>query len=104
MELIETKGFDLLGKEERELAKNILEEYHPKIQRQIKNSLVIKAQLREYKKDSKEKKYSFHIEAIFAGKVISAQAYGLDLSKAIHQAMKKIESEIEKKYKVSEQK
>lgn len=103
MASIETRGLDLLSKEEKAKTKMILNEYYSKIKRLIKNDLTLKIDLKEYKKDGKGKKYSISAEAFLPGKIFNSEAWSWDLERAIHKAMKMIETEIEHKYHVSEQ-
>jgi ribosome-associated translation inhibitor RaiA len=100
---IEIIGVKLLTEKQKEIADIILNEYHKKIQRLIKNPLLLKVHIKEYDKDGKKSKYSINTEAIFAGKMIESSSWDYDFARAIHKAMKKIESEMEKKFKVSKQ-
>ncbi len=100
---IETTGLDLLGKDEKGKVKMLLNEYYSKIQRLIKNDLTLKIDLKEYKKEGKAKKYVINTEAILSGKIFNSEGWSWDLERAVHRAMKKIETEIEHKYHVSEQ-
>jgi len=103
MEKIEVIGINTLTEEEKEIAKRLLNEYISKMERLVKNDVLIKMHVKEYKKDSKEKKYSLHFEIIFSGKMINSDAWGYDLAKTIHKAMKKAETEAEHQFHSSEQ-
>jgi len=100
---IEIINIKILNEKDREIAGKLLEEYHKKIQRLIKNPLLLKVHVKEYDKDGKKSKYSLNTEAVFAGKMIESSSWDYDFARAIHKGMKKIESEIEKKFKVSRQ-
>lgn len=104
MEKIEVVGINNLTEEEKKIANNLLKEYIPKIERLVKNDILIKMHVKEYKKDGKGKKYSLHFEVIFSGTMLHSDAWDYDLSRTIHKAMKKIESEAEHKFHSSEQK
>ena len=99
MEKIEKEGFEILDKEEKKILDEIFDDYFPKIQRLIKKDLALKFQLRMHEK-KKSKKYSIHVEAIYPGKIITAQAHDYDLAKTAHKAMKKLEEEIRHKFKI----
>jgi len=103
MEKIEVIGIDNLTEEEKNTANNLLKGYIPKIERLVKNNILIKMHVKEHKKDGKGKKYSLHFEVIFAGKMLNSDAWDYDLSRTIHKAMKKIETEAEHKFHSSEQ-
>lgn len=94
---------ELLNDKEKEITDNLLEEYHQKIQRLVKNPLSLKVHLKEYDKDGKKKKYSLNAEAIFSGKMLNSSSWDYDLARAIHKLMIKLGNEIEKKFRVSEQ-
>jgi len=100
---VEITNVEILDGKERETADRLIDEYYSKIQRMIKNDLLLKVHFKEYDKDGKKKKYSINAEAIFSGKMISSSSWDWDLARAIHKSMKKIENEIEKKFHTSEQ-
>lgn len=104
MEKIEVIGINNLTDEEKKITNTLLKEYISKIERIVKNDILIKMHVKEYKKDGKGKKYSLHFEVIFAGKMINSNAWDYDLSRTIHKAMKKIEIEAEHTFHSSEQK
>ena len=100
---IEIINVKILTEKDKKIADTLLEEYHKKIQRLIKSSLRLKMHVKEYDKDGKKSKYSINTEAIFAGKMIESSSWDYDFARAIHKGMKKIENEMEKKFKVSRQ-
>ena len=61
----EREGFNILSKEEKEMLNKIFEEGFQKIERLLKNSTVLKLQLRMHEK-KKGKKYSIHISKLQA--------------------------------------
>ena len=97
---LEKEGFDILGMEERNMLDELFESYFPKIKRLIKNNLTLKLQLRMHEK-KKGKKYSIHVEAIYPGRIITAQAHDYDLERTAHKAMKRLDEEIRHKFKIS---
>lgn len=104
MERIEIINIESLNEKERGIADSLLNEYYSKIQRMIKSPLRLKINIKNYDKDGKKVKYSINAEAIFSGKMVNSSAWDYDFARAIHKTMKKIESEIEHKFRVSEQK
>ena len=100
---IEIIGTKILTEKDKKIAEKLLEEYHKKIQRLIKNQLLLKLHIKEYDKDGKKSKYSINTEAIFAGKMLESSSSDYDFARAIHKGMTKLESEMEKKFKVSRQ-
>ncbi len=103
MEPIEIKGIDILTEEEKRLANKLLNEYYPKIQRQIKNIISLKVHIKEYKKEGRRKKYSINIKIINSTDVFEANADDWDFARTMHKILKKIENEIENRLHSSEQ-
>lgn len=100
---IEIINIEILDEKEKKIADKLLGEYHKKIQRLVKNPLSLKIHIKEYDRDGKKSKYSLNAEAIFSGRMIESSDWDYDFARAIHKAMKKLENEVEKKFKVSEQ-
>ena len=96
---IEITHEEILTEEEREIAKKLLNEYYPKIQRMTKTPIKIKIDIKEYDKEGKNKKYSINSQVIFSGKMLSSSSWDWDLARAIHKAMIKLENEAEHKWK-----
>lgn len=104
MENIEVINLGILNEKEKAIADKLFNEYYSKIQRLVKTPLSLRIDIKEYKKEGKGKKFSLNAEAVFSGgKLISSSAWDWNLAKAIHKLMKKIENEIEKKFKISRQ-
>ena len=103
MKPIEIKGIDILTEEEKKLSDKLLNEYFPKIQRQIKNIIVLKVHIKEYEKEGKRKKYSINIKVINSTDVFEANAHDWDFARTMHKVLKKIENEIEDRFHPSEQ-
>ena len=100
---IEITNIQLLDEKEREIANRLFNEYHSKIERMIKNPLLLKISIKNYKKAGEKVKYSLNAEAVFAGeKVISSSAWDWDLTRTIHKLMIKIENEIEHKFHIED--
>ncbi|OGJ15916.1 hypothetical protein A3K74_02345 [Candidatus Pacearchaeota archaeon RBG_13_33_26] len=99
MENLEVVNIEILNEEEKAIANKLFNEYYPRIQRLVKSPLSLKIHFKEYDKEGKKKKYSINAEAIFSGgKVISSDSWSWDFARAIHKAMKKLETEIEHKF------
>ncbi len=103
MENIEFKGREILNDEENKTADKLFAEYYPKIQRKIKNMQLLKVHIKEYKKEGKGKKYSINVSIIAPTRSIKANASDWDFARTVHKVLKKIESEIESMFYVSDQ-
>ena len=101
MDEIQVKGIHLLDEAERIMADELIKEHYAKIQREFKGISSLIIQFKEYKKESKRKKYSVNVKAIAPGNMFESEVADWDLAKTIHKAMNKIKSEIEHKLHVS---
>jgi hypothetical protein len=104
MEEVEIVSGKMLTDEEKNLVNHLAKEYSLKIKRIVKNQVLLKIHFKEYNKEGKRKKYSLHVEAVFAGRVLNSNSWDYDLARAIHKSMKKIESGAEHTFHSSEQK
>lgn len=92
---IEIIGSEILSEEEKSITNKIINEYIPRFEREIKNPIKLKLDIKEYDKDGKKKKYSINSQIIFSGKVFVSDSWDWNLAKAINKAMTKIETELE---------
>lgn len=102
MEPIEINGIELLNDEEKKIANKLLNEYYPKIQRQIKNKTSLRAYFKKYDKEGREK-YSIDIDVVAPGKIFQTKAFDWTLAKALHKVLNKMMNKIEHTLHASEQ-
>lgn len=105
-EPIQIKGIDVLNVQEKLRANQLINEYYPKIQRMLKNVTSVFIDFKEYEKagkKSKKKKYSINVKVMAPTQIFESNASDWDFARTIHKAMNKVENEIEKKLRVSEQ-
>ena len=102
MEEIVIENIEILTPEEKEISEKILAEYHKKLKRLIKDSPTLKVHIKEYKTDGKGKKFSINTELSFSGKKMKSESVDWDLTRALHKAMVKLQTELEHKLHVSE--
>jgi ribosome-associated translation inhibitor RaiA len=102
MEEVIIENIEILTPEEKEASEKILEEYHKKIKRLIKDSPKLKVHIKEYKTDGKGKKFSINTELSFSGKKLKSESVDWDLTRALHKAMIKLQTELEHKLHISE--
>jgi len=104
---LKTTGFDILTEKDKSNFNKILSEHSRRIKNKLKNIEEIKIHLKEYNYEGnikdKNKKYSINLTVSYAGKFLKANSVDWDLSKVFHKVFKKIESEVEKKFKQSNQ-
>jgi len=92
---VEITNAEILTETEKKIVEKLLNEYESKFQREIKTLERLKIEFKEYDKEGKKKKYSINSQIIFSGKIFTSSSWDWDLARAIHKAMKKIETEIE---------
>jgi hypothetical protein len=103
MEEAEIIGLELLSDSEREILMKTLTEEYPKIQRQVKNLVKLKLQIKTYKKDGPKKKYSLNLSIETPNKVIKSSDANWNFAKVLHKVITQAKTEIEHIYRVSEQ-
>jgi len=103
MEPIEINGIGLLNEQEKKKANKLLNEYYPKIQRQIKNTTSLRVYIKEYEKKGNRKKYSINIDVVTPAGIFKVKEFDWDFARTLHKVLNKIMSEIEHKLHVSEQ-
>ncbi|MCK9568019.1 hypothetical protein M0R72_03635 [Candidatus Pacearchaeota archaeon] len=102
MKEVVIENIEILTPEEKEIAEKILGEYFKKLKRLIKDSPTLKVYIKEYKTEGKGKKFSLNTELSFSGKKLKSESVDWDLTRALHKAMVKLQTELEHKLHVSE--
>jgi len=102
MEPIEINGIELLNDEERKIANKLLNEYYPKIQRQIKNITSLRAYVKKYDKNGRIK-YSIDVDVVAPGNIFQTKAFDWTLAKTLHKVLNKMMNKIEHTLHSSEQ-
>lgn len=91
-------GLQDLTQEEANLLSVLVEGYKIKIERDIQDfSLVVR--VKKLSKTGKKHKYSIHTRISSPNTILVSQAFDWDFSRTIHKAMKKLENEIQHKFK-----
>ena len=99
---MEKNGFDILNEEEKNSFDRLSENYLKKLERQIKNLSSISFHLKDSSKEGKRNNYSLHAK-IIASKNFEASSTGWVFSEVVHKVFKKLEEEIERTFRVSDQ-
>ena len=105
IKVIYASGIEKLTEREKKLVNNLLNEYSIRIQRQLKNQVLIECHIKEHEAVgilTKRKKYSIHVK-VFSTKIFEADYADWDLARAVHKVMNKLINEIEHKFHASEQ-
>ena len=100
---IEKAGFDVLTEEEKATFEKLSSDYMTKIEMKLKNISSLKVHVKEYSREGKRNKYSLHAKIVLPGKFFEASADDWDFARTVHQLFKKIEEEIENRFRSSDQ-
>jgi len=109
---IQYKGDDVLSKEEKLQLNKIVEHYYDKISRSIKNDFGIFVKIKAYEKagkgkveegSHKKKKFSIQVQVVTSTRKLDSSSSDWDLNRTLHDVFKKMLSEIEHRFRNSDQ-
>ena len=103
MEAIEVKNAEILTAQEKRVANKLLNEYYPRIQRQLKNMTSLKLNVKEYKREGKKRKYSMKLEVISPARKFESNSHDWDFARTLHIVLNKVMNEIEHSLHSSDQ-
>ena len=112
VEKIQLKGEESLSEGEKFQLNKVVNHYYDKIGRNVKNDFMILVKIKAYekagkgKKDEdchKSKKFSIQVQIKTATRKLDSSAADWDLNRTLHDAFKKMLTEIEHKFRNSEQ-
>jgi len=103
IKIIHLAGVDTLKERQKQLVNRLLNEYYPRIQRQLKNFTSFEVDIKNYKKEGKQKKFSINLKVVVPTRIFKANAIDWDLARALHNVLNKIMNEIESKMHSSNQ-
>ncbi|MBS3113408.1 hypothetical protein J4418_04975 [Candidatus Woesearchaeota archaeon] len=99
-EVIQYIGMDDLDEDQKRLLEKISEEYYDKIKRRLHNETSLSIHLKCYNKTGSRCKYSIHAKAVAPTRIfVSTKVAEWDFAKALHMALKDLESIIQKDLK-----
>ncbi|HJZ18634.1 MAG TPA: HPF/RaiA family ribosome-associated protein [Candidatus Nanoarchaeia archaeon] len=98
---LQTIDFDLLDESDKRDFSRLFNEYSKKIGRKLKNISSFIVHIKEYNKSGMRKKFSIHVRVIVPTRMIEAEAFDWDFKRALHKVFKKLEEEIERRFRVS---
>ncbi len=101
---LEINGINQLTEEDQSIVNKLVEKRLNKIERQIKNDFSLNVLIKEYEKDGKSKKYSVDFTLRVGNKYFKSKDTDWKLSNAVNSSLDKLQTEIEHKFHVSEQK
>jgi len=122
---IHAKGVESLSERQKQVVNRLLNEYYPRIQRQLKNITSFEVDIKKYEKaapskgkekdtnkkrkkgvfvkSGKDKKYSFNIKVVGPAGIFKGDYADWDFTRVIHKVMNKVMNEIEQKMHSSDQ-
>ncbi len=92
-------GFEEIDSFEKTRLRTSAQRFVEKQNRKLKNVDFLVVRLKKYKKAGKRKKFSVHSRLGFSGTQLTAKAFDFNLAKAVTSSLKKIEREIEHRFK-----
>jgi len=116
--IINIAGIDILDERKKQVFNRLLNEYYPRIFRQIKNITIFEGKIKAYEKvapskktgdtskkrkkgifvkKGKDKKYSFSLKVVSPAGVFKADYADWDFTRVIHKVLNKMMNEIEGK-------
>jgi len=103
IKIIHAAGANSLKENQKQLVNRLLNEYYPRIQRQLKNFTSFETDIKNYEKEGKQKKFSINLKVIAPTRIFKANATDWDLARAFHKVLNKIMNEIESRMHSSDQ-
>ena len=100
--ILPVKNVSLLDDEEKKIMDRLLLEYSKRIQRLIKNDIIIEAIIKFYNTEGTRKKYSFHV-MVHGIHYFEADYSDWDLARTIHKTLNKLLNELEHRFHSSDQ-
>lgn len=91
-------GLRDLTQEEASLLSTLVEGYKLRLERDIPDFILV-VSVKKHSKKAKQK-YSIHTKLSAPSAVLVSQAFDWDFSRTIHKAMKKLENELQHKFKI----
>jgi len=91
-------GLRDLTQEEANLISVLVEEYKLKLQREI-SDFTLNVAIKKRTKTGSKIKYSIHTKLEAPATILVSQAFDWDLARTTHKAMKKLENELQHKFK-----
>ncbi|MBU2099733.1 hypothetical protein KKG83_02080 [Candidatus Micrarchaeota archaeon] len=95
---VKLSGFQEIGSLEKDLITNDCLKFCERNNRKLKNIEFIELRLKEHQKTGTRRKFSVRSSLGFSGTVLSSKAFDWKLIKAIDSSLKKMESEINRKF------
>jgi len=101
---IDIVGLDLLNESEKKDADKLIEEGFKKLKRKLKESSRLKIHIKVYSPEGNKRKFSLNFELFFGSSHFQADSVDWDFAKSIHQGFSKLDTQVEHKFHISDQK
>jgi len=95
---VKFSGFQEIGELEKDIIKNNCEKFCEKHNKKLKNIEFIELRLKNFQDKGLRKKFSVNSTLGFSGTVLTSKALDWKLIKAIDSSLKKMESEINRRF------
>jgi len=103
MDHVDIIGIENLEDEEKGTFNKLVNEYHEKVQRELKNITSLTVHLKVHSKGGKAKKYDIRIKALAPTRIFEAQESEWDLAKVLHKVFGNIIREIQHRLRTDSQ-
>lgn len=95
---VKLSGFHEVEEMDKETIKNYCEKFYGRQNKKLKTIEFIEIKLKDYQKTGLRRKFLVHSTLGFAGTVLTSKALDWNLIKAVDASLKKMESEIKRKF------
>lgn len=96
-------GIEKLEDEEKGVFNKLVDEYHNKIQRELKNITNLTIHVKAHSKGGKAKKYDLRVKAVAPTRIFEAQESEWELARALHKVFKNMIREIQHRLRTDSQ-
>lgn len=95
---VKFSGFQGIGETEKELIKDNCNKFYDRYNKKLKNIEFIELKLKSYQAEGTRTKFSVHSILGFSGTVLTSKAFDWVLLKAVDSSLKKIGTEVSRKF------
>ena len=95
---VKLSGFHEVDEIDKDRITNNCNKFFLKHNRKLKNIEFIELRLKDYQKSGTRRKFSVHSTLGYSGTVMTSKAFDWSLAKAVDSSLKKMESEINRKF------
>lgn len=103
MEPVQIIGIEKLEDEEKGVFNKLVNEYHKKIERELKNVTSLTIHIKTHSKGGKAKKYDFRVKAVAPTRIFESQESDWDLARTLHEVFRNMIRQIQHRLRTDSQ-